>query len=151
MVLIVILLAASGVVYLLASSSDDTAMQEMAQQSNNPPKEDALPVPQQTTQPGAYVDYSADVVANTKGTKILFFHASWCPQCQKLEADIKQSGVPSGVTIIKIDYDNSQSLRQQYGVTLQTTMVLIDDNGRLIKKFVAYDEPSLEAVKRNLL
>ncbi len=29
------------------------------------------------TAPGAYIDYSADVIANTNGTKILFFHAPW--------------------------------------------------------------------------
>jgi hypothetical protein len=68
-----------------------------------------------------------------------------------LDADIKQKGVPEGVAIIKVDYDTSQKLRQKYGVTLQTTIVRVDDNGELVKKYVAYDEPSLSAVAKNLL
>lgn len=100
---------------------------------------------------GSYVDYSSDIIAKTSGTKILFFYAPWCPQCRALEADIKAKGVPSGVTIIKVDYDSNQKLRQKYGVTIQTTLVKVDDNGNLVKKYVAYDEPNLEAVKKNLL
>ena len=100
---------------------------------------------------GSYVDYSGDVIAQTAGTKLLFFHAPWCPQCRALEADIKAKGVPEGVTIIKVDYDSNQSLRQKYGVTIQTTLVKVDDSGKLIEKYVAYDEPTLQAIKENLL
>ncbi len=98
-----------------------------------------------------YVDYKESAIATTQGTKLLFFHAPWCPQCRALEADIQDKGVPEGVTIFKIDYDTNQALRQKYGVTLQTTLVKIDDQGNLIKKYVAYDEPTLAAVKENLL
>lgn len=100
---------------------------------------------------GAYIDYREGVIASTSGTKLLFFHAPWCPQCRDLEASINKDGVPSGVTIIKVDYDTSRELRQKYGVTLQTTVVRIDDSSTLIKKFVAYDDPSISAVKNNLL
>lgn len=103
------------------------------------------------TQPGAYVDYSSDAVANTDGTKLLFFHAPWCPQCQMVDADIKEVGVPEGVTVFKVDYDSNQELRKKYGVTLQTTFVKIDDDGNLIDKFVAYNEPTFASVKENLL
>ncbi len=98
-----------------------------------------------------YVTYSDDIVAKTSGTKILFFHAPWCPQCRALEASIKAGTIPTGVTIIKVDYDSHQALRQQYGVTIQTTLVKVDDTGNLIKKYVAYDEPTLSAVSQNLL
>lgn len=100
---------------------------------------------------GRYVDYSGSVIASTTGQKILFFHAPWCPQCRQLEQSITSGVIPENVTIIKVDYDSMQSLRQQYGVTLQTTVVLIDDAGKLIKKFVAYDEPSLKRVVQELL
>lgn len=100
---------------------------------------------------GAYLDYDPNIIAKTPGTKLLFFHAPWCPQCRALEADIKSRGVPSGVAIIKVDYDSHQNLRQKYGVTIQTTLVKVDDKGGLVKKYVAYDEPSLDALKRNLL
>lgn len=104
-----------------------------------------------SVQPGAYVDYSSDAVANTDGTKLLFFHAPWCPQCQMVDADIKEVGVPEGVTVFKVDYDSNQKLRKKYGVTLQTTFVKIDDDGNLIDKFVAYNEPTFASVKENLL
>lgn len=103
------------------------------------------------TSVGKYIDYSDSVIAETAGRKILFFHAPWCPQCRKLEQSITSGVIPANVTIIKVDYDSKQSLRQQYGVTLQTTVVLVDDQGGLVKKFNAYDEPSLDRVVQELL
>lgn len=101
--------------------------------------------------PGRYTPYDARELAATTGIKIIFFHASWCPQCRKLEADIKAGPIPDGVTIYKADYDSSQALRQKYGVTLQTTLVKVSDDGRLIKKYVAYEDPTLASLKQNLL
>lgn len=100
---------------------------------------------------GAYVEYSEDKLANALGTKVIFFHAPWCPQCRALEADIQKVGVPDGVTIFKADYDTNTELRQKYGVTLQTTLVKVDNKGKLIAKYVAYNEPTLESVENNLL
>jgi thiol-disulfide isomerase/thioredoxin len=100
---------------------------------------------------GAYVNYSSDVVAATPGTKLLFFHAPWCPQCRALDKDILAAALPENVTIIKVDYDTHQDLRQKYGITIQTTLVRVDDKGDLIKKYVAYNQPTFAAVKQNLL
>lgn len=100
---------------------------------------------------GAYVDYTDSIITSTAGTKILFFHAPWCPQCRALEKSIKSGLIPEGVTIIKVDYDSNQLLRQKYGVTIQTTLVKIDDSGNLVEKYVAYDSPTLAAVTENLL
>lgn len=104
-----------------------------------------------STQPGKYVDYTEDIIASTKGTKILFFHAPWCPQCKALDSSIRSGKIPDGVTIIKVDYDSSQKLKQKYGVTVQTTLVSVDDAGNLIKKYVAYSTPSLKALIKNVL
>jgi thiol-disulfide isomerase/thioredoxin len=106
---------------------------------------------QQSSSADSYVDYRDGIIADTSGTKLLFFHAPWCPQCRALEADIKSQGVPDGVSIIKVDYDNNQQLRREYGVTIQTTVVRVDDDGKLVEKFVAYDDPSLDAVIKELL
>lgn len=100
---------------------------------------------------GNYLDYKADLVASTNGERVLFFHAPWCSQCKELEESIKRGPIPEGVTIFKTDFDSNQKLRQQYGVTLQTTLVLLDENGNLSKKYVSYEEPNLEAVIKNLL
>lgn len=98
-----------------------------------------------------YIDFEENVIANNPGKKVLFFHAKWCPQCRSIESDILAGPLPEGWTIIKVDYDNSQELRQKYGVTLQTTFVKIDDQGNALSKFVAYDEPKLAAIKQNFL
>jgi thiol-disulfide isomerase/thioredoxin len=100
--------------------------------------------------PGAYVDFSDAALADAEGTRVLFFHAPWCPQCRALEADIAATGVPSGVTVLKVDYDSRQDLRQRYGVTIQTTVVALDDAGDGVATFVAYDDPTLDSALTGL-
>lgn len=95
---------------------------------------------------GIYVDYDDSAIAAADGRVLLFFHAPWCPQCLSIEEDILAGEVPTGVTIIKVDYDSNQDLRQQYGVTLQTTFVEVDSDGTELQKHVAYQEPQLDAV-----
>ncbi|MBH0109226.1 thioredoxin family protein [Salinibacterium sp. NG22] len=96
---------------------------------------------------GDYVDYSPSAIADADGRVILFFHATWCPQCVSADGDIKASGVPSGITIVKVDYDTNQDLRAEYGVTQQTTFVEVDADGEKVQdNFVAYADPSLNAV-----
>lgn len=100
--------------------------------------------------PGAYVDYSADALASAQGDRILFFHADWCPTCRTLEADIESQGVPDGITVLKVDYDSNQELRQKYGVTVQTTVVALDDQEKATALFVPYDSPTLGAALAGL-
>ncbi len=151
-VVAILLTIGGGVAYLLSSSSEDTPPAQTQQTQDTSPQNTATPERSTTIQqPGAYINYSASAIADTPGTKLLFFHAPWCPQCRDLESDIKSTGVPTGTTIIKVDYDTSQSLRQKYGVTLQTTIVRIDDQGELVSKFVAYDDPSVKSIVENLL
>ncbi|MEO6201420.1 MAG: thioredoxin family protein [Cryobacterium sp.] len=102
--------------------------------------------PDSATSGGAYVDYTEELLADTAGTRVLFFHASWCPQCRALESSIKAGPIPDGLTIFKVDYDNSTELRQKYGVTQQTTVVYIDDKGTELSKKVLYDDSSLDAL-----
>lgn len=152
---VIILTIAGGVLYLLSSSADKSMMEDMrADKPQSSEVETVNPSPtvpaEQSQTSGAYVDYSSSAIANASGTKVLFFHAPWCPQCRALEADIKKQGVPAGVTVIKVDYDTNQALRQKYGVTLQTTLVRVDDQGNLVKKLVAYDDPSIDSVKEVL-
>lgn len=151
-IVILILVLVVGFSYLFLSRNnaklnDTTENTQTQQDAASPPKQESTLTPKN----GTYVDYSAEAVANTKGTRILFFHAPWCPQCRQLDASIKSGVIPNDVTIFKVDYDSNQKLRQQYGVTIQTTLVLLDDNGNEAKKYVAYDQPSLGAIIENLL
>ncbi len=122
-----------------AKMTPETDIPEGAQSSPSGPSE------------GRYTNYSEPAIDSTSGRKVLFFHAPWCPQCRMIENDIEKSAIPSGVTIFKVDYDSNQSLRQEYGVTLQTTFVEIGNDRKLINKYVAYNEPTFDSVKTNLL
>lgn len=123
-----------GSIVFLATRDDDISMQDPSQ-SSVVVDERAAPEAQdsESMQSGGYVEYTPQLIAQTPGTKILFFHAEWCPQCRQLDSDLESTGVPAGVTVMKVDYDSSRDLRQKYGVTQQTTLVRVDDNGELEK------------------
>jgi len=137
----VLIVAAGAYVFFAPTASTPTS--EVSPETTKP-------VTPNTTA-GAYIDYSEPAVAEARGTKLLFFHASWCPQCKAVDESIKTDGVPENVTIFKVDYDTNQDLRAKYGVTLQTTFVKIDESGNKIASYVAYNEPTIEAVSRELL
>ncbi len=142
------LLVVVGVVFSVNQGSQPAAPPQPAIETVEQPatnKPETMPVP------GVYVAYTAEAIAAAKDTKILFFYAPWCPQCRALDASIKAASLPDGLTIFKVDYDSNQTLRQKYGVTLQTTLVKIDDDGGKIKSYVAYDEPSYATLARELL
>jgi len=87
---------------------------------------------------GSYVswdDYAADAEAYASGDVVLFFHASWCPDCRATEEALDSDGVAPGLTVVKVDFDTATDLRQRYGVTVQHTFVLIDGAGEAMKKW----------------
>lgn len=86
---------------------------------------------------GSFETYSADKVTAATGDVIIFFHATWCPSCRALSGDIESnmSAIPAGTTILKADYDTETELKKKYGVTTQHTLVQIDKDGTLIKKW----------------
>jgi thiol-disulfide isomerase/thioredoxin len=100
---------------------------------------------------GVYQSYSEKAFTEATGERLLFFHASWCPQCRQLDSDIAAATLPVNVQVFKVDYDSNQALRQKYGVTLQTTVVRVSADGSLLKKHVAYSDPSWSAVESALL
>ncbi len=87
---------------------------------------------------GSYESYAPEKVMLAKeGDVVLFFHASWCPSCRSLNSNLEESmsAIPEGVTILKVDYDQSADLKKKYGVTSQHTLVQVDMDGNLIKKW----------------
>lgn len=153
------LLVIIGIVFLVTNKesgspedsqvSTNTSSSTMAEQ--RAPKTTTASL--ETDSPGQYIEYSEANLAGAKGQKVLFFHAPWCPQCRSIEKSILENkgSIPAGITILKVDYDSNHALRQKYGVTIQTTFVKIDDSGELIDKYVAYDEPTIESVRKNFL
>jgi len=100
---------------------------------------------------GVYTIYTPEALASAKGTVLLFFHAPWCPQCRQIDTSITKDGLPSNVTVLKVDYDTHQELRTKYGVTIQTTFVKVNTAGEKLASYVAYDEPQFSSVQRALL
>lgn len=97
---------------------------------------------------GSYEAYSPEkiAIASADHDVVLFFRAGWCPTCRAVDADIKANlgKIPSSLTILDVDYDNSTALKQKYGVTYQHTFVQVDKDGNLIKKWSG--SPTLTAL-----
>ena len=94
-----------------------------------------------------YQDYTADVLMNGE-TKVLFFHASWCPECKKANAYL-QSILPSGEysrSVYKVDYDTAKELKAKYNVVYQHTFVVVDGNGVKLSSVQGPTEVQLEAL-----
>jgi thioredoxin-related protein len=88
-----------------------------------------------------YLTYSDATLANTelKGQSVLFFAATkWCQSCSELEKEIieRNPDIPKDVTILKVDYDNDKAMNKKYGITSQHTLVLLDKNGKEIKRWL---------------
>jgi len=149
-----LLLIGGGALLLINNSSDDADSSVTTSQNTTSDAAPAAPPPNTdnaTADSAQYVSYSDDYLETTSGTRLLFFHAPWCPQCRALEADIVDNGLPEDVTVVKVDYDSRQDLKQKYGVTLQTTVVRVDDSGNLVDSYTPYDEPTFANVEANLL
>ena len=80
-----------------------------------------------------YKDYSESLLGKND-TTVLFFHASWCPSCKALDANLLESGVDN-ILLLKTDYDSQTALRQKYWVTTQHTFVQVDADGKQIAKW----------------
>lgn len=84
-----------------------------------------------------YQDFHDGVIGNGE-TSLLFFHAPWCPFCVKTNTQLSAlySENSFSVSTYKVDYDSSIDLRQQYGVIVQDTVVLIDGEGKMIRSIL---------------
>ena len=153
--IISLLIIGGGVVYIIDNQSTTTSREVESSQNEDSAEPDDIAEPTSQTNndsSGEYIDYSEQAFVDAADqTRLLFFHASWCPQCRALEADIAANGVPEDVTIFEVDFDNSQQLRQKYGVTTQTTVVKVDADGELVDSFVPFDDPSIANVSARLL
>lgn len=159
-----LLVIGGGAGVILSMSSDDnpsnsaaTAPTQSVTNQESEETEEATD-PQDTIQTsvqtaeGVYTDYSEEAVSKYKGKmKVVFFHADWCPQCQGLERNIQAGSIPEDIVIFKTDYDNNQQLRQKYGVTNQTTLVQIDDNGDKLKLWIGSAFTDIDDIQAELI
>ena len=138
---VAILATATLMVGCGAQDSATTAVPSQSQPSPSAPADTpVVPAPEATNAAdatGSYVDhadYLADPDSFSSTNVVLFFHAPWCPSCRATEDDIetRRGSLPSGLTLVKVDFDSQQALRKTYGVTMQHTFVQIDADGAAI-------------------
>lgn len=68
--------------------------------------------------------------------KVLKFYAEWCQPCKMLTQIIKNAGEKITVPIENVDIDNNIMMSVDYQVRSVPTMVLVDDDGKEIKREV---------------
>lgn len=65
-------------------------------------------------------------------TIFLDFHANWCPTCRsnapKIESVFKKL-TDDSVVGFRVNYDTETALKREFGVTLQSTLILIRPDG----------------------
>jgi thioredoxin-related protein len=143
-VLVVALVAVSGlfIVFSKQDSQDrsgvdstSSANQPVAtnQQIENVNEQEQSQSEQASRQNGlGYIEFSEQKLADSSdSSRVLFFHAPWCSVCNFYEGQIEEQGVPKDVTILKIDYDSEDELKEKYNVTTQSTFVLLDSEGNI--------------------
>ena len=149
------ILLVGGLVAAIQLSPSPMSNQQAAQSPQAAPEAEETPegspAPNVELAEGRYSDYDQSAVAASGYNEtILFFHASWCPECRAFEQEILANPIPDGVQVLKVDYDSSTDLRQRYGVTIQTTFVKVGDGGERISSWVGYGrDKSLGAVLEN--
>ena len=128
----------------IAVTKSQTAMKDHSDKMADKPVSPVLETTQNTASSrgaagaGEYLPYDSAKLANAKtGKVVIFFAASWCPECRALNADITahMSAIPTRLTILKADFDTELKLRQKYGVTYQHTLVQVDEAGNLLHKW----------------
>lgn len=132
-----------GGVYVSMNKSDDAMLakektEQQAMEDKAMVEKKEMEEKEAMMKVGSYEVYSAERLARAEtGDVVLFFRASWCPSCRALNSSIESNlkSIPEGVTILKTDYDTETELKKKYGVTYQHTLVQVDKNGNMIKKW----------------
>lgn len=85
----------------------------------------------------SYQNYEQEVEKYKDSRVVMFFNASWCSTCKIARDNFESSldQIPLDLTIVVVDFDNSDDLRKKYGITVQHTFVQIDANGESLKKW----------------
>ncbi len=68
--------------------------------------------------------------------KLLKFYAEWCQPCKMQSQIIKRAGDKIKTPIEDVDIDNNIMMSVEYQVRSVPTMVLLDDDGKEVKRQV---------------
>ena len=61
--------------------------------------------------------------------KYLKFEASWCGACKMVQPQLNKVSA-EGITVEKIDAENSNELVTEYNIRNLPTVILVDDSGK---------------------
>jgi len=69
---------------------------------------------------------------------LLYFYADWCPTCRALNKELidKASEIPENLTILKIDYDTEKELKLKHEITIQHTLIQLDQNQSEVTRWI---------------
>ncbi len=77
------------------------------------------------------VPYSAEALQKAQeegGESLIEFYASWCPTCWRQHSSLKKVSNDSKfekVTFFEADYDDSDELKNKFGVSRQSTLIIV--------------------------
>ena len=82
-----------------------------------------------------YSQEAFDAAVDAGKRVVLNFRASRCPTCKATSENIMANldTIPGDVVILETDYDTYTELKQEYGVTQQTTFVFFDNQGTYLE------------------
>ena len=127
---------------LVGCEKDATPMaekQDMAEETSE--------VASETAMIASYEDYSADRLAELKGSQpfAIFFHAGWCGTCRNWEEKITANlgELPPHAVILKANFDTEDELKSEFEVAMQSTAIFFDADGNEVGRA---SDPKLEAV-----
>ena len=90
-----------------------------------------------------YYDYSATNFKKAAGSGkvVLFFATNWCSTCTELDNELMNESekLKDGITVLRLDYDRSTEFKRKYNVTVQHTLVQVDNDGKEITKWIGGD------------
>ena len=66
--------------------------------------------------------------------KMIKFYADWCGPCKALSKTIDGAKDKIAIPIDEVDIDKETSVAMQYGIRSVPTLMLVDENGNILKR-----------------
>ncbi len=74
--------------------------------------------------------------------KLIKFGASWCMPCKNLESRLNKLDIT--IDLFSYDVEEEVDLTEEWKVRYVPTVILVDDNGHEVKRWVGNFEPNVE-------
>lgn len=98
---------------------------------------------------GKFLDYSPEKFQDLQEggePVVLDFYASWCGTCRKqskMLSTLLEQDKFSNVTVLKVDYDKAEELREKHRVPRQSTLIMFRGNSEVDRVVASTDEKRL--------